>query len=248
MNKKIVYNKLDVCKNLDACKKSCEAFTNKNKDYFNGNIEADIIDLNDYPSYCAFKCYVKKLYKGNTTRDAKKAQIQGYFTTTFNKSLYIPDIHEIHTSLEKRQNEPMRKSYLKSIEEMGGYPEGQLSDYPIKINCNYHYYIHYGCFEPSMYYKQGSIETGKKLLAYIGFLRRGNVALYSMIIGHGSYLKYGIMYYLHFNLIELVYNWGKIFKDLDYIIYAGYNQGTDGLKLWKKKAGFKPARLYYENS
>ena len=57
------------------------------------------------------------------------------------------------------------------------------------------------------------VEKDKKLVAYVEIMRCGKYALVSSAMGHGNYLKYGIMKYLFINIIrELIGRKMKFFS------------------------------------
>ena len=97
------------------------------------------------------------------------------------------------------------------------------------------------------------------LVGYVQLKRHGDLALYSTILGHGSYLRRGIMPHLHLSIMSNVLwvnskPWvDKLgdeisglapFDGIKWLMYAGYYDGGKGLNLWKKKAGFDPVMLF----
>jgi len=135
----------------------------------------------------------------------------------------------------------MEPNYRRSIEEMGGAP-AEFKKFK-NAKCPAHWLYLWGIFKPEYGYKQGDIEVGQKLLGYVSLHRVGNYAQYSMILGHGDYLKYGIMYHLHFKIVDWLIscNWPEA-EGIDFLWYCNWSGGP-GLRLWKKKAGFKEGRL-----
>ncbi|OEF96831.1 hypothetical protein [Desulfuribacillus alkaliarsenatis] len=185
---------------------------------------------------------VKKKNKGSALRHAKKSERKGYICKPFAYDLFIPDIVEINHSKEMRCGRPMTEQYRRSIDELGGAPEKYID---VKLpNCPVHYDMWWGVFQPLTGYKQGDIVTNEKLLGYIRLRRNGNYALYAQILGHGEYLKQGIMYYLHFDIMRSISDLKNIYtKGLEHLIYAGFYQGKEGLQQWKKKMLFEPTYL-----
>jgi hypothetical protein len=138
----------------------------------------------------------------------------------------------------------MREAYLKTVKQMGGTAK---KDIPWELpECPKHYDIWWGAFENVHGHKQGKIQTNQKLIGYIDFRRVGNFAFYSLIMGHGEYLKFGIMYKLHFEIVGWLLGTDSEYTNgIDTLMYAGFNQGGDGLQLWKKKVCFEPCYLTY---
>ena len=206
---------------------------------------AAYLDLNQWATYQDYIHACKKKHKGSALRHASKAAREGFLAKIFSWPMHIPDVVEINHSKEIRCGKPMREGYLRSVEEMGGYPEKRT----VYQNppCRLHHVVPWGVFKREKGYKQGEIQTNEKLLAYIKFLRLGEMVLYTMILGHGDYLKYGIMYFLHFNIMRWVYlTKGQekyLTHGIRYIMYAQYFSGNQGLRQWKHKTLFEPARL-----
>lgn len=188
----------------------------------------------------------KKYCKGNVLRDAAKARKQGYVAAIFPRDLYVPDIHEINHSKKIRAGGKMKPSYRRTLDELGGAPTEEIDlEMP---QCPYHWTLWWGVFSPLPEYTQGNVTTHHKLLAYIEVIRCGNVAYYSIIIGHGDYLRFGIMYYLHFAICEWIWQQNKFTQGIEMLRYGTYNFAKPGRKraglfLWKKKTRFQPAFL-----
>lgn len=206
-----------------------------------GQLIVACIDLRNL-TYEGYLAKLKKRYKGNVVRDAKKADKLNYVCKPFVRSLFVPDIAEINHSKEVRSCGVMTAGYRRTIDELGGAPTRFMEmKYP---SCLVHYGISWGIFAPEPGYMQGSVVTNEKLLAYIRLRRIGNFATYSMIIGHGDYLQHGIMYRLHFAIMEwLCQPDNRYAQGLEVLMYAGFYDGNEGLTLWKKKSCFEPAYL-----
>lgn len=133
----------------------------------------------------------------------------------------------------------MRDSYRRSVEEMGGSPSElkQLTD----PQCPVHNTYCWGIFERRLGHRQGVVVTDEKLLGYVKFKRLGNLATYSMILGHGEYLKFGIMYRLHYAIMQWLAQQQSngCLKGLEYVMYGPIDSGSAGLKEWKKRALFE---------
>lgn len=197
------------------------------------------IDLThmDYEKYLQT---IKKKYK--TTYDAKKADQQGYICKPFLRRVFIPDVVEINYSMQTRGGEPMREPYTLTVAELGGPPKKyEEFKYP---DCPMHYSIFWGVFASIPGYKQGDVTTNEKLLAYANMRRMGNLIMYSQMIGHSDYLKYGIMYRLHFAILEWLCKKETPFvQGLNHMMHGYYTDGGEGRILWRKKLLFKPAYL-----
>ncbi|MDX1454550.1 MAG: hypothetical protein R3217_03755 [Gammaproteobacteria bacterium] len=210
-------------------------------DVIEGQVITACLDLG-FESFDDYEKACRKISKGNAIRDAKKADKAGYYVKPFDRRMHIPDIVEINTSKEVRSGGKMKASYRRSIDEMGGAPSKHFeTEMP---SCPVHYDLWWGIFEKVDGYKQGDVVTNERLLAYIDLRRLGDYGLYSMIIGHGDYLKDGVVNRLHLGVMEWLLEAGNAcgegFKSL---MYAGYYQGGDGLRRWKKRFAFEPTYL-----
>lgn len=124
---------------------------------------------------------------------------------------HLDDIHEIRTSKPSRQGRPMHEAYFK-------YPSKE----GVTNKCQYHNrHFH------------GIISEGK-IVGYIISCRMGDIAKTITIIGHGDYLKYGMMHKL---LHEVISFYGLPF------VYGNWNSGVDGLRMFKYHNGFRPAQI-----
>ena len=228
----------------------CQAMVDKNVerlgDKFIGigevadkQIVAACLDF-DYEDYDAYEKHCRKFSKASAIRNAKKSDKAGYYVKLFDRRMHIPDIVEINTSKEVRSGGKMKASYLRSVDEMGGAPDRKFeAELP---PCPVHYDTWWGMFEQVEGYKQGSVVTDERLLAYIDFRRLGNFGLYSLIIGHGDYLKDGVVNRLHLAIMEWLLDKDNIHGEgFQHLMYAGYNQGGEGLRRWKRHFGFEPA-------
>lgn len=208
-------------------------------------IHAARLDLNRWIDYESYLSDVRKRYKGAAIRQANKARKLGLEVHQFHRSTFVPDIVEINQSKRVRSGGEMRPAYLRSVEESGGYPTRFHG--PDNPACSQHYDMWWGVFEPSTGRTQGSVVVGEKLLGYINFRRYGSFALYNLILGHGDWLNNGIMYLLHFELMERLLDPSNLWNaNLESVIYAGFFQGGEGLQQWKKKTLFEPCLLYVD--
>ena len=157
-----------------------------------------VIDLEMYNN---FEDYFSRL-SDNVVRDYNISKNNRYIFEEFCFDNYIPDIHEIHQTTLKRKKR-MNPYYLRSIEEMGGYPkEKQKIKEP---SCKTHYTKWYGVFRYLKNYKQGDVVTNKKLIAYCGIARDGELSVITFLFGHADYLKNGVMFYLLLNTIQKMF-------------------------------------------
>ncbi len=200
------------------------------------------IDLEKYRDYAEYESFVKKSGKGARIRQRNKAARQGYYCKPFHWRMHIPDVHEINTSTEVRSGGEMRSSYLKTVEEMGGAPTRQYK--PGTPACPRHWVQPWGVFQPLSGHMQGDQVTDEKLVGYIFLRRFGEFLLYSQILGHYDHLQHGIMILLHHEVMRWTLDsFAPQAAELKAVVYAGYDQGTEGLRDWKRREAFEPFLL-----
>lgn len=201
------------------------------------------VDLRDL-TWESYLSKTRKKSKGAALRQSRKADREELWVAPFTRKTYIPDIVDINHSMPTRTGRPMREAYLKSVKEMGG-PAKRDVQWSLP-DCPEHYDIWWGAFKSEPGHLQGKIQTDQRLVGYVDFRRVGNLAFYSLILGHGEYLKFGIMYKIHFEIMEWILTSGLDHASgIETLMYAGFNQGGDGLIQWKKKVCFEPCYLAY---
>jgi hypothetical protein len=164
---------------------------------------------------------------------------KGYLVEQINFSSFIGDIVEINTSKEVRSGGPMRKAYLETVEQRGGYLKAFKP--PPPVLCYKHSYIDFGIFRYEPGRMQGDVVVDKRLYGYIGLICLGDYSLFSMIIGHGDFLKDDIMPLLAIEVIRYL----KENTEAKYLEYGQEKSGAVGLQMWKKMMLFKPTKLIW---
>lgn len=199
-----------------------------------------IIEAKDYIDYAKWMTAVNKKY--NRRYLMNRSVGKGYFFEEFHPKLFVPDMWEIHQSSTVRSGGAMRGAYTRSIDEMGGYPTRVLT--PQQPKCNLHWGRYFGIFANEPGYRQGQVIVSKRLLAYISVRRIGDIGLYTQVMGHDKYLDDGVMYHLHFKIIEWLSNPDNHSSaDMLLLMYGGVGNGGKTLWQWKNKVGFRPAFL-----
>ena len=185
---------------------------------------------------------MRKVHKGNAVREVIKAEKKGYIFDFFNIKNHTVDLVEINYSMKYRQGRKMSTAYHKSVEEYGGIPS-KLFDIQKPI-CDLHYNKWIGVFLPDSNHMQGPINVKRRLVGYINLTRFGSIVIYGSILGHGEFLKDGIMYFLNQKIIDFLINHNKKNDiNIEYILYAGWDDGGIGLQRWKKRNLFRPFYL-----
>jgi hypothetical protein len=218
-------------------------FYTKNINKFHNEVSS-VIDLRHFKSFDEYINMLKLNKKEKKTLYYYRRAIRnGYYFKKFWDHNFLPDIVEIQCSKKVRQGE-MRGHYLKPVPS--NYKNRPiLNNNDIKIKNNLKYTLKVGIFKKIEGYKQGHIVTNEKLVAFITILRDGDYIQYSWIIGHGDYLKDGIMIFLHLKILkEIVFNKNCEYgKDVKYIFYHSHYSGNESLTKWKEKLFFSPTIL-----
>ena len=94
-------------------------------------------------------------------------------------------------------------------------------DYPIDIKNEY-----FGVFEEN------------KLVAYLWLRYQGEFVIANRLMGHADYLKRGVMYLLLASAIENLMKEKN--NEINFVMYDTYFGASEGLKLFKRRFGFKP--------
>ncbi len=146
---------------------------------------------------------------------ADRAERLGYTFAEIDRSRFSDDIFEINTSLGERQGRPMSDGYTRR------HDHGKLPDYP----CARHAIKTFGVLQ------------GDRLRAYLTLYRVGDLAMISMILGHGDHLRNDVMYLLVAGTIADQAGQGG------YFFYNRHDSGTDGLRYFKERLGFRPTEI-----
>ncbi len=148
---------------------------------------------------------------------AARAERLGYVFAETDFSVHSDDIFVINTSLGERQGRPMTEGYTVNRRR------GQLSD--DQTRCPRHRTHTYGVLKRD------------KLVAYMTLHRSGDLAMVSMILGHGDHFDAGIMFLLMQGAVTDQAGRGGFFY------YNVHSSGTDGLRWAKERYGFRPADI-----
>ncbi len=179
----------------------------------NKTLGVELIPLNGYNSFAEY--YNQINGKNSAAYYQRKALRKGYKFVEINLNDYIDDIYQINISTPVRQGKAMSSKYLK-----------KESHYEIKKNFRY-----FGC-----------LNSDGILLSYccVGFY--GEFANINVLLGHYKFLNDGIMYLMMVELNKIIFNEYKNFG-YKFIMYDMFFGASDGLKMFKRKLGYKPYRV-----
>lgn len=173
-------------------------------------------------------------------RAARNHQLSCRFFEPRNHS---QDLYEIVRSRPERQGRPMREAVLENFQSIGHPSEGHVALTPIHDPQNFHRWI--GVFQPLEGHRQGNVQTNERLLGFILLNRKSELAFYTTIMGHGDYLKWGIMFALHLHIMKwLLSREEEATRGIQFLMYSAWQDGQSGLRRWKERAGFAPFLLH----
>lgn len=206
------------------------------------------IDFDEYPSFDEYLARCRKIHKGNAIRDALKSERKGYYSKFFNPSVFVADIVAVNTSTPERQGAPMAQHYFLPVEQRGGYPAAIASEIP--PSQSFIWMRHFGIFRENSGHRQGNVVVDEQLLGYAIVRRCSQFLFYSTFLGHDDFLRDGVTYKMHLDLVKTILmhrNARNQITPIDislsgarYLFYARYYGQGSGLLLWKKRMLFAP--------
>jgi hypothetical protein len=146
---------------------------------------------------------------------AGRSRRLGYTFAEIDRTRHEQDVFEINTSTDHRQGRPMSEGYRQPVKFS-----------PLNYDCSRHSVNTYGVLK------------GEKLVAYTWIYRVGELVMFSQILGHADHLAADIMYLLVNGTLE-----AEIRNGPGFAFYNRHDSGTDGLRYFKERLGFRPARV-----
>jgi hypothetical protein len=210
------------------------------------------LDLDRFSSFDHYIKECRQIHKGNAIRDALKAEKQGYYAKFFNFRNYVADVVSIHTSSPIRGGKPMSANYQQTVADLGGYP---VKNEPERLPTQAAVWVrHFGLFRKLPGHCQGSLVTDEQLVAYMSLRRYGTFAMYGAFIGHADFLKDGIMYRMHLDLVSQALGSRslndstpeKYLRDIRFLGYTDFYNIRSGLLAWKRRMLFAPVFLNFD--
>lgn len=172
---------------------------------------ACLIDLEEFKDFDDYLARVNGRESAGDLRRKRRIALRcGYSVRAFTPQEHAIEIKQINRSTPKRQGRQMSTDYLSDSFTLPCSP----TQTP------------YGVF---------SCEGN--LVGYVALQELGEVANLDMILGHADHLKNGIM---HFLVTEIVALLMQKKKQARYVYYDMWYGGSEGLRTFKKRCGFKP--------
>lgn len=217
-------------------------FSIPDADWYEPKVVPAVITLDEIADYENWVRATKKSVGDNAFRNERKALQRGYFAEIFDRRTFIPDIHAINTSMPVRSGQPIRAAYQRSVEELGGLPSRYFTPQFPKDEC--YWSLMFGAFKSVPGWRQGEVVTDKKLVGYISVRRIGEMIVYPQLLGHGDFLEDGIMVLIHFHILRWLKSAGDAYAaTAKALMYTNADTPNEGLRNWKKRAGFKPRKV-----
>ncbi len=177
-------------------------------------------------------------WKNSPLREINKADKKGLFCEWFNYFNHIDEIVDINRSKNVRGGKKLSNFYVATRSDFGPELKKQV---PIEKNlCDYHQIMYWGVFEPEATTNPTTNIRNKKLVGYIRAFRLNDFVWYNMIIGHGSYLKFGVMHKMHTDLLK------HYFKSPNPPKYIAYGPANIETNQWKRKALFENSKVHFK--
>lgn len=200
-----------------------------------------VIDLADYPDAKAFDATLKAR-SSRTLPKIRKAERAGYIARPFLIQNHVYDVHAIRTSMRMRSAGPVLDYWLLKPEHIAE-PATELYRFGWPT-CPMHWIIWWGVFLPEPGYKQGDVVVGERLVAFVKMWRMGDIGHYTEIMGHKDHLDQGVMHLLHRAITQAaIAGEAEAMRGMRVLLYGALEHGRLGLLTWKKRGGFRAARL-----
>lgn len=200
-----------------------------------------LIDPARYPDAAAFDAALRARSTRSLSK-IRKAEREGYTARPFLIQNHVQDVHAIRTSMRMRSAGPVLDYWLLKPEDIA---ESATELHPFGWpSCPMHWIIWWGVFLPEPGYRQGEVEVGERLVAFVKMWRMGDIGHYTEIMGHKAHLDKGVMMLLHRAIVQaLIAGAVPAMKGVRVLLYGALEHGRAGLLTWKKRAGFRPARM-----
>lgn len=150
-------------------------------------------------------------------RKVRRAQKLGYVVEQFDPASRVDEVMNINTSAPERQGKAIASIYIDRT----------------KVE-NYHR-------RPGPWF--GAFDRDGVLRAYAHTPVLGDFYLYSRILGDADHLNDGVMYLLVHDTMRFMHQRLHDVGAPHWAMYDMYIGGTDGLRQFKRRLGFSPARV-----
>jgi hypothetical protein len=200
-----------------------------------------LIALDRLPDLAAFDATLKER-SSRTLSKIRRAERMGYAVRPFRIESHVADMHAIRTSMAFRAAGPVFDRWFLKPGHIAT-PAREPLPY-VQPCCPVHWTIWWGVFAPEPGHRQGEVEVGERLVAYVKVMRIGDIVHYTEIMGHRDRLADGVMLLLHREITRWLIDAAEpAAQGAKVLLYGAAEHGGTGLLTWKKRAGFRPGRL-----
>jgi hypothetical protein len=192
-----------------------KSFTSRHPKYLIFKFKTIGVTIIDCFNYIDFTDYLQSVSgKNSTAYYARRCAKMGYITQKIDPNLLQEQILKINLSAETRQGKKMKDTYRIKL------------DYPIN---EFHYY--WGVFKE------------EELVSYCWIIKNGELRLISRLLAHVDHMNNGVMYKMLTDAIEYEFSQRRSKADKLYIMYDTFFGASEGLKLFKRRLGFKAYKV-----
>lgn len=213
--------------------------------YIDGPIVSALLDLRPYRMFNTWRTRVTSSRGGGWGYQLSRSKKANLTVDRFEKSNYLEDWVAIDHSKPVRQGRQMGAGYRATLEERGGPPTEWRELTPLK--CPLHYRLCLGVFAPAAPRVIAGRVVDRRLVAYMSAIRTDNLLIASQLLAHKEYMNLGAMPTLWMALVAMLTadpdKCPAHAVGVEAILYAGWGDGTPGLRAWKQNAGFEPRRM-----
>ncbi len=184
--------------------------------------------LADFPTMSDYEKTVGHNTRGKNLRAVKKARRAGFYCRLVDRGAYARDLLEIMRSKPVRSGGfvPLPKVLDDSNDNIPHMP-------PV---CSEHWIQTWGVFVEQ--------DGREKLVGRTELIRAGNLVESVFFMGHGDFLKAGVMKLLHFEVLRwLLAREDLSVQGVEYLCYGGVEVGLEGRFNWKRYLAFRPFAL-----
>jgi hypothetical protein len=194
-----------------------------------------LIDLARYPDFDAYAGHLARRSKGAAMRQIRKARRLGFYCKPFDRRYHRLDLYRIDTSKRFRSG-PVLAAFLRRMPAHAVRPS--TTPEPNPPPCFHHWYVDWGVFVAAA--------GDERLVGYLYLKRIGEIARVTALMGHGDYLREGIVKLLFVEVMRwLLDHRDPHVRGIRYLHYGAIQHGNAGLTLWKDRFQFEPFLFRY---
>ena len=200
-----------------------------------------MLDLARCASHTDFEALLRRQSK-RTLPKIRHARRMGYRVERFVLPMHVHDVHAVKTSMAVRSGGPVLARWLLKPAHIA-----RQADAPVSWQapaCATHWTTWWGVFMDEPGHCNGTLQTDRRLVAYVKLTRCGDVVHYLDLMGHKQHLGHGVMPLMHAAIVHWLLDAAEpCAAGVQAIWYGALEHGSAGLLTWKKRTGFEPLRI-----